>query len=327
MILFTSFRCDARCIMCYTWVKAKWEAQLSLEQLDRIVSDPLLGGSVEIVNLTGGEPTLRSDLVEIVELLVRRCRRLKSVDIPTNGFQPERVVDRIERLLALLAMTDIELAVTVSIDGVGAIHETIRGRDGVFPRIQQTVEELKELRRIYPRFRLGMNTVINRLNASRELLEPMRVYARSHQIDLNFTPAAVSEVGVESVAQAGQFEIAPEQKPEVIGFFEQLGKERALDPRYADFVVHWLRTGRRNLGCAFREGKTFLVEPNGDVYLCGNYKEFRLGNLLKESLSQVWPRQRQFTTRQWNRRCDTCVSNCYIGQARARIPEHTTSPL
>lgn len=315
MILFTSFRCDARCIMCYTWVKQRWEAQLSLEQVERIVADPFLRRSVELINLTGGEPTLREDLVDIVSILVERCQRLRCIDIPTNGFQPSRVIDRIERILARLAVTDVELAVTVSVDGIGAVHEAVRGRAGVFPHIDRTIEELKELREIYPRFRVGLNTVISRVNATRECLEPMRAYARSHQMSLNFTPAAVSEVGVESVAQGDRFEITAEQKPELIGWFEQLRQERALETRYADFVLHWLRTGKRNLGCAFRAGKTFLVEPNGNLYLCGNYKEFRLGNLLEEPLSVVWPRQRRFTAAQWDRRCDTCASNCYLDNA------------
>lgn len=312
MVLFTSFLCDARCVMCYTWVKAKWEAQLSVKQLDSILSDPLISRSLETVNLTGGEPTLRADLVELVEVLVRRCERLKSIDIPTNGFVTERVVDRIEQVLAFLARSSVELAVTLSIDGVGAIHEQIRGRQGVFDNITRTVEELKELSEIYPRFRLGMNTVISRHNASRKHLEPMREFAASHGIGLNFTIAAVSEVGVESIAQGEPFEILPEQRPEIISFFEQLMEEKAMEPQYGEFITHWLRTGKRNTGCAFRDGKTILVEPNGKVFLCGTFKEFQLGNLLEEGLQEVWPRQRKFTQQQWNNRCETCVSNCYL---------------
>ena len=315
MILFSSFRCDARCVMCYTWVKAKWQPQLSLEQLRHIVEDPLIRDYTEIVNLAGGEPTLRTDLVEMVQLLVNGCPHLKTVDIPTNGMQTDRVVDQIERVLATLAITPIELAVTVSIDGVGVVHETIRGRPGVFPQVDATVKELRELRSIYPRFRLGMNTVISRHNARRDFLEAMRTYARSHDIGLNFTPAAISEVGVESVAMVDQFEMSPMDKDEVIRFFEQLQQEQALDATYCAFVLHWLRTGRRDMDCAFRDGKVFLVEPTGDVYLCGNYKDFKLGNLVERSLSDVWPVQRQFTREMWNRRCDTCASNCYIGEA------------
>ncbi|MBI3293004.1 MAG: radical SAM protein [Elusimicrobia bacterium] len=315
MILFSSFRCDARCVMCYTWVKQKWSPQLSLDQLRRIVSDPLVRRSIEIVNLAGGEPTLRPDLVDLVELLVEACPHLKTVDIPTNGFQTDRVVDQIERLLAVLAITRVELAVTVSIDGVGVVHETIRGRPGIFPHVNRTVEALTELRTIYPRFRLGMNTVISRHNAHLETLEAMRAYARSHRIGLNFTPAAVSEIGVESVAMTEQFEMTPEEKHTTVQFFERLKQDHAMDERYADFVLHWLRTGTRNMGCAFREGKVVLVEPTGDVFLCGNYRDFKLGNLLERSFSDVWPAQRRFTREMWRRRCDTCASNCYIGEA------------
>ena len=318
MILFPSFQCNARCVMCYIWIKQRWTPQLSLEQLKRIVADPLIRRSVEVVAIAGGEPTLRSDLVEMAQILVEACGRLKTIDIPTNGLQTERVIDQIEQILALLANTRVVLSVTISVDGVGAVHEAIRGRQGVFPQVNQTLQELRELQAIYPRFRLGMNTVISRHNAKREILQAMRGYAKSHGVGLNFTVGAISEIGVESAAVREQFEMAPEHKEEAIAFFEELRERGGLDhigPRYADFILHWLRTGERNLGCAFRNGKVFLVEPTGDAYLCGNYKDFKLGNLVESSLSEIWPIQKRLTHEMWQRRCETCVSNCFIGES------------
>ena len=315
MILFSSFRCDARCVMCYTWVKQKWKPQLSLKQLEKILGDPLIRRSIEIVNLAGGEPTLRNDLVDMVALLVEQCTRLKTIDIPTNGFQTDRVVDQVERILALLANTRVELAVTISIDGIGVVHERIRGREGVFAQVTRTVEELKSLRGLYSRFRLGLNTVISRHNADRVLLRQMLSFARSQDIALNFTPAAESEIGVESVAMKDQYELTLPQRQEVSAFFEELRVEGLVSHPYAEFVINWLKTGHRSGGCAFRDGKVFLVEPDGESYLCGNYKDFRLGNLTREPLSKIWPHQRAFTKRAWDRRCTTCASNCYIGEA------------
>jgi MoaA/NifB/PqqE/SkfB family radical SAM enzyme len=92
--------------------------------------------SLRSVNVSGGEPFLRDDLVEIVSAIERACPRARVV-ISTNGLVPSRI----EAMMA--EMTHI--AVRVSIDGVGAKHDEIRGIEGAYDTALDTVRRLRGL--------------------------------------------------------------------------------------------------------------------------------------------------------------------------------------
>ncbi len=315
IVFFSSYRCDSRCTMCYTWVKQQWAPELSLEKIDEIFSDPILGTTVQIVNMTGGEPTARPDMVSIVKILLNRCRGLRRIDLPTNGINTEEVIDKIQQILALLLPTRVRLAVTVSMDGVGEVHEKVRGVKDIFCKVERTLQELKVLSTLYgSRISLGLNTTIGRLNYAHA--QEMLDYAQRQSVGINFTPAAISEVGVESIQMEKLFVMDQEVHESVARFYEQLATEGVIKEQYRRFVTTWLRTGKRIGGCAFREGKTVLLEPEGNVYLCGNFKEYVFGNLLKEPFSQAWKRAIDLQRNSDWHQCQTCPSNCYFDEAK-----------
>jgi len=308
-VLFTSYRCNSKCIMCSAWEKQQTYPELSIQQIADIFSDRILRNNLEIVNLTGGEPTLREDLVDIIKVLIHSCSRLRRIDIPTNGINTEQVIDNIERIAAFLLTSNVKLNITVSVDGVGGVHETIRGVSDIFDNIDRTIRELKEISELYPFLSLEINTTISRANITG--LKDMRAYARSLGVGINFTLAAISEIGVESIVKKEKFEISNKEKTHLVSFFESLMQEKAVSHTYGKFVVNWLTTGKRRALCNFRRGKVFLLEPDGQVYLCGNFKDFRIGNVLDEPFEKIW-RKSTPVLKRLSHRCSTCVSNCYL---------------
>lgn len=297
--------------MCYVWQKQKNSEELSLEQIEKIFSEKSISSNLEIINLTGGEPTLRTDLTEIVRILLKYCGKLKRIDIPTNGINTLQILDRLEQISVSLLPTDVKLNITVSLDGIGAIHEKIRGKQNIFKNVDRTVQGLKELRTLYPILSLGINTVVNKINY--KYLQENRSYALANDIGINFTLAAISEIGVESIETKEKFLMNDQEKREVIPFFNELLESGELKPSYGRFIIDLLKTGRRNNGCAFRKAKALLLEPNGNVYLCGNFKKFILGNINQNSFSEI--RYRKVFGDEDRRVCKICASNCYWDEA------------
>jgi MoaA/NifB/PqqE/SkfB family radical SAM enzyme len=309
IVLFSSFRCDSRCIMCSAWRKQNTSGELTLDQVEHIFQSRMLSDNIEIVNLTGGEPTIRTDLARLVQILIARCRRLRRIDIPTNGINSTRVIDTIEQVLAVLLPTPVQLCVTVSVDGVGDIHDQNRGVPGAFVKIDATIKVLQELSILYPFMTLGLNATISRTNISNMAL--LQAYARSLSVGLNFTLAALSEIGVESISQRAEFELLDEDRAQLLRFFNGYECNRPDQKQYVGFLRHWLRTGKRNIPCNFRRGRVVLLEPNGDLFVCGNFREFKAGNLLTEPCNDVWARGRTLLHKTFAK-CSTCLSNCYL---------------
>jgi cyclic pyranopterin phosphate synthase len=79
-------RCNFRCVYCMPEEGMQWlkrESILSFDEIERIARIGVELG-IEEVRLTGGEPTLRPGLPELVERLARLP--LRSLSLTTNGF-------------------------------------------------------------------------------------------------------------------------------------------------------------------------------------------------------------------------------------------------
>src|SRR5262245_65433046 len=76
--------CDARCEMCNNWKWGNRKEDMTLDQVDGVM-DSDFWHAVENLNISGGEPTTRNDLPELVEMFHRRLPRMRKVGINTTG--------------------------------------------------------------------------------------------------------------------------------------------------------------------------------------------------------------------------------------------------
>lgn len=112
-------RCNLRCVFCHMEGQPFSTDELTPSQIERVVRAGAEVG-IERVKLTGGEPTLRSDLVEIV----RRLRPLVGeLSMTTNGL-------RLEELARPLAAAGLD-RVNVSLPSLDPEHyRELTGVDG-----------------------------------------------------------------------------------------------------------------------------------------------------------------------------------------------------
>ncbi len=111
------------------------------------------------VTLTGGEPTLRADLDDIVR--AARALGFDRVGIQTNGRRPERM-----RPLVAAGLTDVHLSIH---GGVAAAHDYHTGIPGSFTAASATLSEARALG-----IDAVVTTVLTRSNA-RSLAETARL--------------------------------------------------------------------------------------------------------------------------------------------------------
>jgi len=152
-----TYNCNSRCKTCNIWRMKKAGSELSLDEYERIFRS--LGNSVFWVTLSGGEPFLRKDIVEIAKSLYKNCHP-KIINIPTNGLLGEMIAQKTREIA--LGCPKSEIVVNLSLDGVGKKHDEIRGIPGNFDKAMATYSQLRKID--LPNFSLGVHSVISKLN-------------------------------------------------------------------------------------------------------------------------------------------------------------------
>lgn len=174
IILCVTGRCNLNCRYCEAG-RADAAGELSLERLHRLV-DELRGRGVSHLTLTGGEPFLRKDLLNLVEFAASSGLTL---DITTNGTMLKNLGDWECALLKRCA-----LSLNVSVDShVAARHDDLRGVPNQFDRVMEGIENVKS--RGGPP--MNIKTVITRLNF-RDIPEIFEMAARLGLAGAYFQP-------------------------------------------------------------------------------------------------------------------------------------------
>ena len=155
VILFVTSRCNAFCQTCFYHAELNHPGDMTFEQIEKVsrTMPPITD-----LWLSGGEPTLRRDVSEIIHLFVT-SNGVKRVIIPTNGLIKSRVYEIVDRALA--APPAIDLYLNIALDGYGDTHDRIRGVPGNWTRTLDCIESLYPLKENYAdRLRLNVNTVV-----------------------------------------------------------------------------------------------------------------------------------------------------------------------
>ena len=141
--LILTWKCQARCMMCEIW-KRKPGNELSLaEWTSFFEKNPFL----RWITFSGGEPFLRTDLVEIAEAALRHCPNLFYVNTPTNSLAPERILETAGRLLKLNIPVYV---LSISLDGPPEVHNRVRGMPTAWDRAMTVLKGVRELERGHP---------------------------------------------------------------------------------------------------------------------------------------------------------------------------------
>ena len=134
--------CNSHCQMCLIWQR-KRDREITSNELAYILRDSLFN-KVRSIGVSGGEPTLRSDLPEIFRVITEKRPRIHAVSIITNAILVDQTLSRILGAADICQQAGIRFNVMVSLDGVGEVHDQIRGRKGNFETAMQVIHYLKD---------------------------------------------------------------------------------------------------------------------------------------------------------------------------------------
>ena len=291
-VLAVTYRCNARCAMCGIW-KAAPVPEIAPDVYRKLPS------SLRDINLTGGEPFLRDDLVEIHAAAREACPQAQTI-LSTNGLLTERIVSSVKEMRRV----EPNVGVAVSIDGPAETHDAIRGVRGAFDKATRTLRALLEIG--------ATNLRVAYTATVQSVAHAQYVYDLAHEYGVEFTCAmehhsehyfhsASGETDLSGKAVARDF--APIMREEL----------RTLSPKRwgRAYFMHGLcalGAGRgRLLPC--RAGRDFFfMDPSGNVFTC-NAAPLRMGNLAERSFEALWESAEAEEARA---RADRCDAPCWM---------------
>lgn len=176
LFLFVTSRCNSLCRTCFYFDKLNSPDDLTFEQMARISAT---APPFRKLWISGGEPVMRDELGEIVEMFVRH-NGVRNLNLPTNGLLPKKVFRTVDYLLERCPELSIDL--NFSIDGLADTHDAIRGVPNNFRKTLETIEQAEQRYRGVRRLRRNVATVITSENY-RELVELGRLLMSEDRLD------------------------------------------------------------------------------------------------------------------------------------------------
>lgn len=293
--VITTYRCPMHCSMCNIWRNPSDRGKEFKPELLRKLP------RVRLVNLTGGEPLVREDLEEIIQILFTKTNR---VCISTSGWFEDRIFD--------LANKFPKLGFRVSIEGLSQKNDELRGRAGGFDR---GLRVLLGLRRMGVRD-IGFGITVSNNNST----DMLWLYELSRHLRMEFATAAFhnsfyfhkEDNKITNVDAVGaDFE-------ELIN---RLMKEKHPKSWFRAFfnlgLINYIHGGRRLLPCEAGT-ENFFIDPYGEVLACNGmeakYWYQSMGNLKDvKDFMEIW---KSPTGDEVREKVAACPKNCWmIGSA------------
>lgn len=305
--------------MCDSW-RLDHTDELSTEQVAGVFARI---GRLDIVRLSGGEPFLRRDLLDIAEAILRASRP-SVIHITTNGSFPHRAESLVR------SFSDPRcLRFMVSFDGLAEVHNANRGKAVTFAKARETLLRLRALGRTHGVRVWANHTVISQASMADHdgLRDALGQDVDVHSV-LAYSDSAM--YGADLQGGAAEHLIVPSGYPlhpalhraDAIAFVE---RELADLHRAGDWLVRFgKRYYLRGLLARLRGDKDPLpspacvalrshlrILPDGNVPVC-QFNTQTVGNLASESMQRVWHGRRAGLSRKWVDACPGCWAECEV---------------
>jgi MoaA/NifB/PqqE/SkfB family radical SAM enzyme len=304
--------CDARCEMCSNWKFGDRKSDMTLAQLEPVMASSFWH-AVENLNISGGEPTTRNDLPEMVEMFQRHLPRLRKIGINTTGLTPHRAIPMLTRIVEFCAEKGLLISIRVSLDGIGDVHERVRHVKRAFDKATQTIDAMQALAAKHDNFQFGVAATIFGTNMADA--ENILSWARTKDLDIVFNMLRFTDAMLHNKELEDSIGFKTQEEAFMRKFFlERVQEESVLSGQaflylhYADMIANGYH---RTMPCPFQT-QGLLLNPYGDLHYCENSQ--KLGNVLESPADALYYEAENLAHRQHliERTCPTCLSPCQV---------------
>ena len=281
MIVFINSICNLTCEHCFYWRNLNQRDDLSFEEFRKLSKEL---GEFEQLNLSGGEPFIRSEFAEICGLFLEN-NAVQRIYVPTNGYFTEKTQTSLRKVFESKSL--VSFVCELSLDGMPEYHDRFRGNPKSFAKAMETYEMLAEMQKKEPRLRIHANTVA--MSENMDECWRLTEYLRERCPSMEHHNLAIIRGDRKNASLQGP---ALEQYQRLYGHVAEVWKDSeatrfgaVVEPMLQWGKVKTIETSSQYIPCT-AGNLTGVVYANGDVSVCESHPP--LGNLRRKSFFEIW---------------------------------------
>lgn len=307
-----TYKCNSKCVMCNIW-KMDSDNEMNLESFSKVLKSDLFK-KVVAVGINGGEPSLVKQLPEYIDVVLK-LPKLKSLSIISHGFNQKMLLPKLKAIYQKCKKDGVTFNVSISLDGVGDIYNTVRGLK-VFDITASTIDEINKNKSQYcDAFDVGCTVIKHNVNYLSELSE----YARSKNINIKYR-LGISNKRIESNKLLNDFSVFNDKNVQTTKefFYSRIGQEKKLYDKFKYFSIYYFLNNnysKRLFGC-FWQNEGITLDSKGNIYYCAVESD-KIGNLLNDDGVSTFFLAENLKYRQniIDTKCDNCIHD-YAGNPK-----------
>jgi len=290
--------CNSRCIHCYIWKCKTTKSNLTAKEVEKILSDNFFG-NLKSVLITGGEPTLRDDIKELIAS-IHRARPNAKIALSTNALLPERVLDVLKFTIA----NNIPLGIGISLDAIGEKHDRIRGVKGNFEKANYLIQELIKLKEKHNDKIEGIVIGHTLSNLTADTLGEVLTYAKQMKVEF-LTQLYEEFTFYNNVSKGKEYNIEFYQHSDNRTLIDSIKK---LPLSFHNEILLCTLRHRLRYRCAAMR-TFFLLRCDGSISPCLRYSDVSAGNIKFQPPYEIWHGNEVKKIRRLVEKCQGCSNS------------------
>ena len=300
--IIITYRCNARCNMCNCFKDPSMpEDEIDLATLEKLPD-------MAFTNITGGEPFIRKDIADIVELLYKKTPRIV---ISTNGYFTDRIIELCEKYP--------QIGIRISIEGLEETNNAIRGLPDGFNRGYGTLKKLVDM----GHGDVGFGMTVQDMNCK----DLVPLYEMANELGMEFATATLHNSFYFRKTDNkidDKLMVAKEFEKLINRLLQSNSPKKWARGYFNHGLINYIYDQPRLLPCEMGTNGFFL-DPFGNVLPCnGSCEKMVMGNLHDNTWDEIWNGEQAAKVRDQVKHCD---KNCWmIGSASPAMKQRIWVP-
>lgn len=298
--------CDSKCIMCNVWSAGKTD-EFTPESIIKVFGQSYFK-KVKHVGISGGEPTLNSNLLEICKSLLIVFPKLKTLSMTSHGYHLDKHEILLPQIKRECEQRNVSFSLNLSVDGIEEIHIKVRRIKDAFNKVVRTANFAKSIG-----IHVQLQCTITPINVYN--IVEVREYALRNNFEIVFRIASyIARLSNGNLKE--DIKLSFKERSFVADFLESNRTIMACNSLgrrlfYQDLAKRLKDKSERKAPCSFQKDAIF-VSPDETIFNCSrSEQQLKINNVHHIEKEINSPTNQSILD---NLIKDTCT-NCYHDQS------------